>query len=79
MRSSSVLAVFVLLASFGESQQQIHTYTAGPFYTPFGVLLRRSVVNVELTCKQGDKWIQAEGTGFIVARTDSRLPKDSGF
>jgi hypothetical protein len=79
MRHSSVVAVLMFFASFAASQQILTRKPPDPSVPPFGVMLRRSVVNVELICKQGDKSVQGDGTGFIVFYPDSRLPKGSGF
>jgi hypothetical protein len=84
MRPSSVLAVLVLLASFAVDAQvlpgqQIVTRAVDPSIPPFGVTLKRSVVDVELQCKEGNKSISANGTGFAVAYTDPRLPKGLYF
>jgi hypothetical protein len=51
-----------------------------PSIPPFGVTLKRSVMNVELRCKEGlSHEIGAAGTGFLIAYTDPRLPKGTFF
>jgi S1-C subfamily serine protease len=79
MRPSSVLAVFLLVASLADSQQILTRKPPDPSVPPFGVTLRRSVVNVEMICKQGDKSVRGDGTGFIVFYPDPRLPTGTGF
>jgi len=81
MRQSSMLAILVLLTSFVAEAQQgvLFVQKPDPSVPPFGVQLRRSVVNVELQCKEGNLLISENGTGFVVAYPDPRLPKGSGF
>jgi hypothetical protein len=50
-----------------------------PSVPPFGVTLKRSVVNVELQCKEGNLLVSGAGTGFLVAYTDPRLPEGTFF
>jgi hypothetical protein len=76
MRQSSMLAVFVLLTSFvARAQGVLVMPKRDPSIPPFGVELKRTVVNVELQCKEGNLSISEKGTGFAVAYTDPRLPK----
>lgn len=82
VRRSLVPAVFVFSTFFAAAQ--ILTYKKpDPSVPPFGVMLKRSVVNVELQCKAGNflisRVIGAGGTGFLVAYTDPRLPKGTFF
>jgi Trypsin-like peptidase domain len=71
----TVVVVFPLLAN----AQILMRKKPDPSVPPFGVILKRSVVNVELKCKQGNLLISGAGTGFLVAYTDPRLPKDTFF
>jgi hypothetical protein len=50
-----------------------------PSVPPFGVMLKRSVVNIELQCKEGNLLVSDAGTGFVVGYTDPRLPKGRFF
>jgi hypothetical protein len=50
-----------------------------PSVPPFGVQLKRSVVNVELLCKEGNSLVSGAGTGFLLGYADPRLPKDTIF
>jgi hypothetical protein len=80
MRPPSVLAVFVLLASFaGDAQEVLVRNKPDPSLPPLGVRLRMSVVNVDLLCKQGNGRTVENGTGFVVTYPDARLPKNSTF
>lgn len=84
MRGSLALAVFAVLASFPVDAQvgpgqMIVTKQVDPSIPPFGVTLKRSVVDVELQCKDGNMLIAGNGTGFAVAYIDPRLPKGLYF
>jgi len=76
-----MLAAFLLVAFLADANAQgILTYKKpDPSVPPFGVLLKRSVVNIELQCREGNLLITGAGTGFIVGYTDPRLPKGSTF
>ena len=77
MRPPSVLAVFVLLASFaGDAQEVLVRNKPDPSLPPLGVRLRMSVVNLELLCKQGNGRTVENGTGFVVTYPDARVPKN---
>ncbi len=80
MRQSSVLAVFTLLASFvAEAQSLVVIPKKDLSVPPFAVTLKRSVVNIELQCKEGNALIRGDGTGFIAAVTDPRITQGSYF
>lgn len=84
MRQSFVFLVLVLLASLAADAQvppgqSIVTRQVDPSIPPFGVTLKRSVVDVELQCKDGNSLISGNGTGFAVGYTDPRLPKGFYF
>jgi hypothetical protein len=83
MRQSLVFAFFVVLASFTDAQvgggQVIVTKPVDPSQPTLGVMLKRSVVDIELLCKEGNILISGNGTGFLVAYPDPRLPKESYF
>ena len=82
MRRPIMLAVFCLftIASLAEAQDQILTLKKPDrSVPPFGVQLKRAVVNVELRCKDGNLLVLAAGTGFLVAYTDPRLLKGQSF
>jgi hypothetical protein len=46
---------------------------------PMGVMLKRTVVNVEEVCKQGNSLVKNAGTGFLVMYGDAKLPAGQGF
>jgi S1-C subfamily serine protease len=50
-----------------------------PSVPPFAVQLKRTVVNVELQCKEGNSLVSEAGTGFLVGYNDPRLPKGRFF
>src|SRR5438093_13711700 len=76
-----MLAVFVLFAPLANAQEGtvvVHK-KPDPAVPPFAVMLKRSVVNIELQCKEGSSLLPVAGTGFLVAYTDPRLPNGSFF
>ena len=79
VRRSATLAVFVLSALLANAQSILTYKKPDPSVPPFGVMLKRSVVNVEMQCKEGNLLVAAAGTGFLIAYTDPRLPKGSSF
>jgi S1-C subfamily serine protease len=70
---------FFLIAPLARTQGILYLKKPDPSVPPFGVILKRSVVNVELQCKEGNSSVSGGGTGFVVAYTDPRLPKDQFF
>ena len=50
-----------------------------PSQIPVAVQLKRSVVQIELTCKQGQADSHFGGTGFLVSYPDPKLPPNSMF
>jgi hypothetical protein len=74
-----VLFCFFLIASTVEAQSLLVMPKPDPSVPPFGVQLKRAVVNVELQCKEGDSLVLGAGTGFLVGYTDPRLPKGQSF
>ncbi len=79
MRRSLVLAVCILVAFLAEAQEILVHKKPDPSVPPFGVQLKRSVVNIELQCKEGNSSVTGNGTGFVVGYSDPRLPKNSYF
>src|SRR5580704_3530687 len=84
MRESSLVAFYVLLASLAVGAQTqpgqiITTRQVDPSIPPFGVTLKRSVVDIELQCKDGNSVIHGDGTGFAVAYIVPRLPEGLYF
>ncbi len=79
MRRSIMLAVVVLLVCHANAQQILTWKKPDPSVPPFGVMLKRSVVNVELFCKEGNLQVSGAGTGFLVGYPDPRLPKGTFF
>jgi len=81
IRSMMLVALSLFLTAPGAGGQgQILTYQKpDPSVPTIGVQLKRSVVNVELQCKEGNLLVGAAGTGFLVAYTDARLPKGQSF
>jgi hypothetical protein len=69
-----------LAAPNAKAQGQILTYQKpDPSVPPIAVQLKRSVVNLELQCKNGDLLVNTAGTGFLVGYTDARLPPGQYF
>lgn len=79
MRRSIMFAVIVLFVFHANAQEILTRKKPDPSVLPFGVMLKRSVVNIELQCKEGNLLRSVAGTGFLVAYTDPRLPKGSSF
>lgn len=79
MRRSMMLTVFALFVFNANAQQLLTLNKPDPSVPPFGVLLKRSVVNIELLCKDGEQLLNAGGTGFLVSYSDPRLPTDQFF
>src|SRR5271157_3328083 len=79
VRRSVMPAVLVLFTFLASAQEILTRKKPDPSVPPFGVMLKRSVVNVELQCKEGNSLVSGAGTGFLVAYADPRLPKDSFF
>lgn len=82
MRRSLIFGFCVITACLVAAQENgaILTYRKpDPSIPPFAVQLKRSVVNIELQCKEGGSSGSFEGTGFVVGYKDPRLPKDSSF
>ena len=79
LRRSLSLTVVLLFVVLGAEAQILTLKKPDPSVPPFGVSLKRSVVNVELQCKEGNTSIRAAGTGFLVAYLDPRLPKGTFF
>jgi hypothetical protein len=80
MRRSTMLTFVLCLASSLLAQDQILTFKkVDPSVPPFGVELKRSVVEIEMICKNGNSTLSASGTGFVVGYDDTRLPKGTYF
>jgi len=79
VRGRLILAVVVLFAFLAESQEILTRKKPDPSVPPPGVILKRTVVNVELQCKEGNSSVSEAGTGFVVAYTDPRLPNGICF
>ena len=85
MRRSLVLTVFFvfLVAFVAQAQEVLIRKKPDPSVPSFGVILKRSVVYIELQCKGGNllisRVVSIAGTGFLVAYTDPRLPKGTFF
>jgi hypothetical protein len=78
VRRSIMFAVFVLFL-FHANAQILTLKKPDPSVPPIGVALKRTVVNVEVQCKDGGLLVSGAGTGFVVAYTDARLPKEQFF
>ena len=78
---SLVLAVCIATTLLAEAQEgKILTYRKpDPSIPPLAVQLKKSVVSIELQCKEGNSLVGATGTGFIVGYDDPRLPKGFHF
>jgi hypothetical protein len=46
---------------------------------PFGKQIRKTVLFIELQCKNGNKVVTAKGTGFLVSLATPEIGKDQGF
>src|SRR5258706_10694809 len=46
---------------------------------PFGTQIRKTVLFVEIQCKDGNKLVTAKGTGFLVGLAAPELGKDQMF
>jgi S1-C subfamily serine protease len=81
VRQSTMLVGFCLflIASVAEAQEILVHKKPDPSVPPTGVMLKRTVVNVEVQCKDGGLLVSGAGTGFLVAYTDPRLPKETFF
>ena len=81
MLRSLVLAVCIATTLLAEAQEgKILTYRKpDPSIPPLAVQLKKSVVSIELQCKEGNSLVGATGTGFIVGYDDPRLPKGFHF
>jgi hypothetical protein len=76
-----MLAVFslFLVAPPLEAQQLLVMNKPDPNVPPFGVQLKRTVVSIELICKDGSLLVSGAGTGFLVDVADPRLAKGQVF
>ncbi len=80
MRCSLIFIAFTFLSSFVEGQQRVLTFSKpDPSVPPFAVTLKKSVLDIEASCKDGQNQIAAAGTAFLVAVSDPRLPKNIYF
>jgi S1-C subfamily serine protease len=81
VRRSIMLAIFCsfLIAPLVEAQGLLTYKKPDPSVPPFGVMLKRTVVNVEMQCKEGSSLVSVTGTGFLVGYPDPRLPKGETF
>jgi hypothetical protein len=70
-----------MLISFlvADGQEVLMRPKPDPSVPPFGVQLKKSVVQIDLKCRDGNLLVQGGGTGFVLAISDSRLPKGSSF
>ncbi|MGB7942158.1 MAG: hypothetical protein WCF42_02490 [Terriglobales bacterium] len=81
-RSSLIFIVLALASVLVPAQDEPHlvsmTFPKHPD-PPFATQLRKMVMVIESTCRVGTKSEKFEGTGFVVADQDPRLPKDTHF
>jgi S1-C subfamily serine protease len=75
----SLIVAFVFLNLFAEGQGILTFKKPDPSVPPFAVTLKRSVLDVEVTCKDGQTSIAGAGTAFLVAVVDPRLSNKSHF
>ena len=78
MRHSLIVA-FVFLNLFAEGQGVLTFKKPDPSVPPFAVTLKKSVLDIEVVCKDGQTQTGLAGTAFLVALGDPRLPKDTYF
>jgi hypothetical protein len=79
MRKFVVLIFLFSLGLLSDAQQVLVYQKPDPSKIPVPVQLMRSVVNIETECNHGDAVVREEGTGFFIAYSDPRLPKDQNF
>lgn len=79
MRRSIMLVLLTFLGFLANAQDLLIHKKPDPSVPPFGVQLKRSVVYIELRCKDGTSLSSAAGSGFLVGYTDLRLQKGSIF
>ena len=79
MRRSLIVIAFTFLSLFAEGQGLVSFKKPDPSVPPFAVTLKRSVLDIEATCKAGNALITEAGTAFLVAIVDPRLPKNTFF
>lgn len=81
MRRSIMLATcwLFLIAPLAPGQEILMRKKPDPSVPPFAVQLKRTVVNVELQCKEGNSLVSEAGTGFLVGYSDPRLPTGHFF
>jgi S1-C subfamily serine protease len=68
-----------MLGSVSGAQQIVIHKKPDPSVVPLAVQLKKSVVNIEMTCVEGNHSISGGGTGFFVSYGDDRLPKGLSF
>lgn len=78
-RASLIVSFLIVMSVLAGAQEILVRKKPDPSVPPFGVMLKRSVVNVELQCKEGNLLKSGAGTGFLAAYYDPRLPKGSAF
>jgi hypothetical protein len=76
----AILALASVLVSAQDEERHLMALTIPKHPDPpFATQLRKMVIVIESTCKVGTKLEKFDGTGFVVADLDPRLPKDSHF
>jgi S1-C subfamily serine protease len=78
-RTSPIVSFLIFVSVLAGAQEILVRKKPDPSVPPFGVTLKRSVVNVELQCKEGNLLVSGAGTGFLVAYADPRLPRGTFF
>ena len=76
MKASLFVCVILASVSFGQTETTKST-TSPPL--PFTTAIRKTVTYISLHCKDGNRGLDAEGTGFFVAYPDKRLGDNGMF
>jgi S1-C subfamily serine protease len=79
VRRLLIFIAFMFLTLPAEGQGLLTFKRPDPSVPPFAVTLKKSVLDIEVTCKEGQALIGGAGTAFLVAVGDPRLPKNSYF
>ena len=79
-RSFAAVALLIaLVPCFAVAQDVVVRKKPDPNVPPFGVMLKRSTVQLDVECNEGTSSAKGSGTGFLVRYGDSRLPSGSYF
>jgi S1-C subfamily serine protease len=79
VRRSLIFVVFAFHSLFAGCQGLVSFKKPDPSVPPFAVTLKKSVMDIEVKCKDGQVLVSGAGTAFLVALSDPRLPNKSYF